>query len=337
MPSLAWTFAEPPVEQAYLAWASSAQKLAPSDSLVGQFVHRYGLELVTLDDPTETFLRLKDAIGELGGLDVDLAVLYRLASDALVLAGRIEEARAFEPPPSPGSAARAWADRDLTLAYWTGASVGGVQAVALAGPKVTRFGKDNFDLVAEHLDVQIEALQARRHETLLSEWASACRTHKFQLFSGGAWLRDRETLYLSAHPAAVSWSEEQLRKAENVVRNEMGLPNVGEGWVQETALYYALVDAFQGETVEHHASPGWLGRQHLDIFFPQRQVAVEFQGRQHDEPVAFFGGEEAYLQTVKRDKVKRSKCRQASVIVIDVRPGYDLAEVIQAIRMPRHP
>lgn len=90
-------------------------------------------------------------------------------------------------------------------------------------------------------------------------------------------------------------------------------------------------DAFPDETVIQHGRPKWLGRQHLDIFMPDRGVAVEYQGEQHDRPVEFFGGEEAFRKNVERDRKKLSKCKRNGVRVIYVRAGYDLGEVIASI------
>lgn len=57
-----------------------------------------------------------------------------------------------------------------------------------------------------------------------------------------------------------------VREAENTLREEMGIPRVGEGWVNETELYYHIANAFKEERVVHHGRPAWLKRQHLDIY-----------------------------------------------------------------------
>ena len=41
-----------------------------------------------------------------------------------------------------------------------------------------------------------------------------------------------------------------------------------------------------------------------DIFISGLNIAIEYQGRQHFEPVAFFGGEEAFEDLQARDKLK---------------------------------
>lgn len=41
-----------------------------------------------------------------------------------------------------------------------------------------------------------------------------------------------------------------------------------------------------------------------DVFISGLNIAIEYQGKQHFEPVEYFGGEEAYINTLKRDKEK---------------------------------
>ena len=46
----------------------------------------------------------------------------------------------------------------------------------------------------------------------------------------------------------------------------------------------------------------------------------------------FFGGEEQFRQTKKRDSAKLKKCIEAGVILIYVRELYDLEAIIKEIR-----
>ncbi|MFT6228921.1 MAG: G:T-mismatch repair DNA endonuclease (very short patch repair protein) [Paracoccaceae bacterium] len=60
-------------------------------------------------------------------------------------------------------------------------------------------------------------------------------------------------------------------------------------------------------------------------------VALEYQGEQHDRPVAFFGGEEAFKKNIERDRRKLAKCRRNGVRIIYVRQFYKIDEVISNI------
>ena len=47
------------------------------------------------------------------------------------------------------------------------------------------------------------------------------------------------------------------------------------------------------------------GQMSYDVFISKLKIAVEYQGKQHFEPVEFFGGEEAYEKVKMRDEEKR--------------------------------
>lgn len=122
-----------------------------------------------------------------------------------------------------------------------------------------------------------------------------------------------------------------LKQAEDLYRETIGMPKVGEGWISETELFYKISDYFKDEEVVHHASPKWLGRQHLDIYLPKLKIGIEYQGAQHYEPIKFFGGQEAFEKTVERDKRKKELCEKHNCMLIYADKGYDLNEIIVKI------
>lgn len=122
------------------------------------------------------------------------------------------------------------------------------------------------------------------------------------------------------------------REAENRVRAARGLPAVGEGWVSEVQLLNLLRAAFPEERVVHQARPKWLQPQSLDIFFPEHNVGVEYQGAQHSEPIARFGGEQGHAAQLERDSRKRRLCAEHGCVLVEVHPGYDSSAVVAQIR-----
>jgi len=56
--------------------------------------------------------------------------------------------------------------------------------------------------------------------------------------------------------------------------------------------------------------------QSLDIFIPDKNVAIEYQGKQHFTPIDFFGGEIGYYNTVERDIRKKNLCNKNNLILI---------------------
>ena len=122
------------------------------------------------------------------------------------------------------------------------------------------------------------------------------------------------------------------RIAENNARAEIGIPKIGEGWISETILYHKIREAFQETPVIQHGRPEWLGGQHLDIWMPDRRIAIEYQGAQHFQAVGLFGGEEGLTRTQQRDERKKALCERNKVSLILVEEGYVIENVIAQIK-----
>ena len=67
-----------------------------------------------------------------------------------------------------------------------------------------------------------------------------------------------------------------LKSAEDLYREDIGMPKVGEGWISETELFYKISNYFKDYEIISHASPKWLGRQHLDIYIPKLNIVIEY-------------------------------------------------------------
>ncbi|WP_017472760.1 hypothetical protein [Amphibacillus jilinensis] len=126
-------------------------------------------------------------------------------------------------------------------------------------------------------------------------------------------------------------ARELMREAENLIREDNGIPKVGHGWVGETELYYKVKNYLKSYEVIQHGRPDWLRKQHLDVYIPDLKIAFEYQGLQHDQPVEFFGGEEAFKKNQERDKRKFNLCKRHGVKIIYVREGYDFKEDVARV------
>lgn len=58
------------------------------------------------------------------------------------------------------------------------------------------------------------------------------------------------------------------------------------------------------------------GRMSLDMYLVEYNIAIEYQGRQHFEPVDKFGGEKEFQNTKERDLNKKKACRKHGVELI---------------------
>ena len=122
-----------------------------------------------------------------------------------------------------------------------------------------------------------------------------------------------------------------IRNSENAVRIERNLPRVGEGWINETNLFYKISNHYIYEKVVHHGKPHWLNRQHLDIYFPDKNIAIEYQGQQHLEPIEYFGGKESFIKQQQMDKKKKKLCKQNNCKLIYVFENYIFDDLINQI------
>jgi len=233
---------------------------------------------------------------------------------------------------------RVMTDNLLSLKLHAGVRISGRDILTLRGPKVTKWGKEHLDQVEHYLDVIVSAFQNNREVDLLEEWKKSSGQHAYSVFRGtfSSSGVELQAYSFSQNPEVIGFVAEKTRDAENSVREEMGLPRVGEGWIAETQLYYELCRAFPNTEVIHHARPTWLGKQHLDVFMPEYAVAIEYQGAQHDQPVEYFGGLEAFEATRKRDHVKMRLCKAHYIYLMYVKEGYDLAEVIREVVAQRN-
>jgi hypothetical protein len=105
------------------------------------------------------------------------------------------------------------------------------------------------------------------------------------------------------------------RTAKAEVQTQLGLSR----WIQEAEMYRLIKQLFPDDMVLREASPSWLGRQRLDVFLPDRRLAVEYQGAQHYAPVQLFGGAEALQRTMERDTIKKRRCDENQVELIYIK------------------
>lgn len=125
-----------------------------------------------------------------------------------------------------------------------------------------------------------------------------------------------------------------MRQAEDEFRLSIGVPKIGEGgiWKSESELFELIKNSFTDEEIIQQASPYWLGRQRFDIYFPLRNIAVEYQGEQHYSPIEFFGGEDEFNKRQKLDDRKKNLCLEYDCDLIYVDEGYDRSRLVEKIQ-----
>ena len=106
-------------------------------------------------------------------------------------------------------------------------------------------------------------------------------------------------------------------------------------WVREASLYRSIREMFPNHRVLREASPEWLGRLRIDIYVPELKLAIEHQGEQHFRPVSAFGGEQAHQRGIQRDEIKREKCAQNGVELVEVRYDAPISKAALRQRLRR--
>jgi len=113
---------------------------------------------------------------------------------------------------------------------------------------------------------------------------------------------------------------QNLLKLEELVRLQHGYDIVGTLYA-ERFIYINLKNEFPQYNIISQYSPVWLGRQRIDIFIEELNVAIEYNGKQHYEAIDFFGGLEGLRLNQERDLMKRNKCHENNVQLVEIR--YD--------------
>ncbi|SKB63992.1 hypothetical protein [Daejeonella lutea] len=122
-----------------------------------------------------------------------------------------------------------------------------------------------------------------------------------------------------------------IRNLENLVRKRHGYNEVGS-FYNERAIFERLKQHFEDEDVMTQFSPIWLGRQRFDIYIKSLNVAIEYNGKQHYEPISFFGGVEGFQKTLARDELKRKKCNENGCSLIEIKYNEDIETALITIQ-----
>jgi len=97
-----------------------------------------------------------------------------------------------------------------------------------------------------------------------------------------------------------------------------GCPECGRNDISEKKLYDILNTKFNNVISQY--KPNFLNTlgkpQSIDIFFPDINLGIEYQGRQHFVPISKFGGKNGFIRTVERDTRKYNLCKENNLSLI---------------------
>ncbi len=148
-------------------------------------------------------------------------------------------------------------------------------------------------------------------------------------------------IVLRDHPPVfdrAGWSSREsaigaMHQAYLFLRERFNDMRRNERWISEAQLGVALATLFGKAEVQRHASPLWLSPQHLDYHLPKHNLAVEYMGVQHYQPVALFGGASALEETKARDERKRVLCERMGVTLLYVTHEEDIGRRAKEIHV----
>lgn len=331
----------------YKHWKTSWNTRQPLN-IDGQlsYVFCYAYKIINSRDNSKIIRELSDLRESYRDEEKLPQYLGSWIGDALILEGRFEDSLKFELS----------ADKRLSIKLALDIHISAQDLAQIQKPRVTKYGVQFVDQIIKIADKKLRMIQLSSVEHILSQFVKAkLEFGKYSFFNGvpgppiihtisiepltgetTSRLSNESKLdiskaaplyYFKSSNELINFSKKLFRDAENHLRKEQGVPLIGEGWISETALFYLIEEAFPADDVIHHGKPEWLGRQHLDIYFPAHNVGIEYQGRQHQKPIEFFGGQEAYKKTVERDKRKKRLCVKNNCALIYVYPDYDFKVV----------
>ena len=70
----------------------------------------------------------------------------------------------------------------------------------------------------------------------------------------------------------------------------------------------------------------------FDFYLPEFNVCIEFDGEQHYKPVDWFGGEQAFKERIKRDKIKTKFCKTHNIKLIRIKSGQNIEQKLKNIQ-----
>jgi hypothetical protein len=226
----------------------------------------------------------------------------------------------------------------LNVQHHIGAVADPVDLFRMASGRATKIAKQHPGLFRDAL---CEVIETKANENgpwldrILREIGNKVGGYEYGMFQGAPIVRNPKLEFklFAYYTASDCLAEIKAagKDAENVVREKLGLPKIGEGWIAETELFHNLEKSFPETLIIQHGRPAWLGRQHFDVWFPRWNIAVEYHGEQHFKPVEFFGGEEAFRANQERDQRKSRLASRHVVKLFVATAETDYNELVESI------
>ena len=101
-------------------------------------------------------------------------------------------------------------------------------------------------------------------------------------------------------------------------------------WKSEELCYKHVKELYKRNNVIHQHRPYFLcaeiGQLSYDIFICGKNIAIEYQGKQHFEPIELFGGKENFETQQKRDEIKRKLSKENNIHLVYINYWEDITK-----------
>ena len=128
-----------------------------------------------------------------------------------------------------------------------------------------------------------------------------------------------------------------IRVFENECRFDFNEKIIGS-FFNENLLFREIQKRFGNKyQIISQGSPEWLKPQRFDIYIPELNIAIEYQGEQHFRPVDFGGkgkklAKKQFEENLRRDINKLDRAIENKCEIIYVKPKYKIDDVFREIR-----
>ena len=106
----------------------------------------------------------------------------------------------------------------------------------------------------------------------------------------------------------------EFEQTPNKHLNGHGCPECGKKYtIEENKLFKLLQNSLSEYNIIREKSFPFLNGKRLDFYIENLNIAIEYQGIQHFQPIDFFGGKEKYLYQKQNDIFKFEKCKEHNI------------------------
>lgn len=120
-------------------------------------------------------------------------------------------------------------------------------------------------------------------------------------------------------------------KEQRILRIFNSYKSSEKKWKNENIIFKLVSKIYKNYTVIPHYQPYFLkssfgGQMHYDIYISELNIAIEYQGRQHFEPVDYFGGIKSFKKQRIRDKEKKKLSEEHGIKLIYIKYDENITE-----------